>query len=682
MKQSAYLQMCRDEVKRSKKWRSTEGYEDEWKRYIDLYQGRQYQSDSPNDQLIVNLIFSTINVMAPAVAVNNPRFVVNARRPDKAPQAVVTEEVLNYLWRAHRYQDEFRLAILDWLIAGHGWIKCGYKFTKPPVEKKTDSAGEVGDPDEGSSYGIDDRDPVDGNVESEMYVYDDRPFLERISLYDMFVDPDARHPKEMCWIAQRTWRSVQDVAVDERYSPAARKKVSSKGWSRWSGTEGDQDARDDQPDHGPRSFCEIIEYYDIKRRTVCTFALDSDDAGNESGFLIKPHPMPYAMGHPFEMLRNYEVSDHFYPIGDVCQIESLQLELNQTRTQMMNHRKRFQRKWVYERDAFDREGVAALESDVDNTMIPVLSDGDPSRVIAPLPAVITPTDFYDQSGLITNDIDRVSGVSDYQRGSAQTSVKRTATEAAMIQDAANARAQDRLAKVESTLARLGERIIGLMQQYLTGDQVARIVTMPGKAWVNYDADYIQGEFDFDVAAGSTEPMNETFRRQSALQLVDASMPFLEMGVANPMTLYMHILQKGFGIKDAGPFINQPEPPQAEGMEQAGVPPEEQGAPPPEGEMPPEGEGQPMPPEQGMPPIPQGMPPEMVQGAPPMPPEMMAMLQQMQQGQMPPEMGMGGPPPMPPQGMPMDLTAPVPPEPALEEMDPALLMQILGSSAPY
>lgn len=661
--------MCRDEVRRSKKWRSTEGYEDDWKRYIDMYRGKQYQDTSTNDQLMVNLVFSTINVMAPAVAVNNPRFVVNARRPDKAPQAVITEEVLNYLWQVHRYQDEFRLAVLDWLITGHGWLKVGYKFTKPPVEKKADSL-DVGDPEEGAGYGIDDRDPVDGNVESEMYVYDDRPFLERISLYDMFVDPDARHPKEMCWIAQRTWRPIQDVQVDSRYLPAARKKVSAKSWSRWSSSEGDQDARDDQPDHGPKSFCEIIEFYDIKRRTVCTFALDSDDTGNESGFLIKPAPMPYAMGHPFEMLRNYEVSDHFYPLGDVCQIESLQLELNQTRTQMMNHRKRFQRKWLYEKDAFDREGVEALEADVDNTMIPVLSDGDPSRVVAALPAVITPTDFYDQSGLITNDIDRVSGVSDYQRGSSQSSIKRTATEAAMIQDAANARAQDRLAKIESTLARLGERIIGLMQQYLTGDQVARIVTMPGRLWVNYDPDFIQGEFDYDVAAGSTEPMNETFRRQSALQLVDASMPFLEMGVANPMTLYMHVLQKGFGVKDAGPFLNQQAPPQMPGMEQAGVPPEQQapaGGPPPEG-MPPQGAppgGGPPPPE-GMPP---GMPPDMVQAGAPMSPEMMQ-----------------GAPPMPPemQGAPqqmMDLTAPPSRDMPLQDIDPALLMQIMGSSSP-
>jgi len=32
------------------------------------------------------------------------------------------------------------------------------------------------------------------------------------------------------------------------------------------------------------------------------------------------------------------------------------------------------------------------------------------------------------------------------------------------------------------------------------------------------------------------------------------MPFLQMGVANPVTLYMHVLQKGFGVKDASMFI--------------------------------------------------------------------------------------------------------------------------------
>jgi hypothetical protein len=154
-----------------------------------------------------------------------------------------------------------------------------------------------------------------------------------------------------------------------------------------------------------------------------------------------------------------------------------------------------------------------------------------------------------------------------------------------------------LAKIEGNLARLGERVIGLMQQYLTGDQVARIVTMPGKAWVNYDPEYIQGEFDYEVAAGSTEPQNETFRRQSALQLVDATMPFLQSGVANPQALLMQVLQKGFGIKDVGNFINQPQAPQvdpATGQPQGVLP----GGPQPAAPGPPS----------GPPTGPQGMPP--------------------------------------------------------------------------
>ena len=45
----------------------------------------------------------------------------------------------------------------------------------------------------------------------------------------------------------------------------------------------------------------------------------------------------------------------------------------------------------------------------------------------PMPTQITPPEFFEQSMQISNDLDRVSGVTDYQRG-AQTAIKRTATE--------------------------------------------------------------------------------------------------------------------------------------------------------------------------------------------------------------------------------------------------------------
>jgi len=257
------------------------------------------------------------------------------------------------------------------------------------------------------------------------------------------------------------------------------------------------------------------------------------------------------------MLRNYEVPDNFYPMGELESIESLQLELNETRNQMLNHRKRFARKWIYSKDMFDEDGVRALESDVDNTMIPIMGDVNPANFIAPLPSIGTPPDFYNQSQMIEEDINTVSGVSDYMRGQPESAIRRTATEAAMIQDAANSRARDKLAKVESFLADCGERIVQLMQEFLTGEHVARITSVAGRAWVNYDADYLQGEFDFEVEGGSTEPRNEAFRRQSALQLVDAMAPFISIGVINPSGLARYVLQYGFGIKDTSSLLNGP-----------------------------------------------------------------------------------------------------------------------------
>ena len=634
MTQGELLRFYQNELKRSKNWRSSStcNYDDEWKRYVQLYQGRYIDGDPSTDQLVVNMIFATVNVMLPSVAINYPRFVVNARNPESAATAIITEEVLNWLWRAYDYQRDFRLACVDWIVAGHGWIKCGYKQTKPPEPKPADSTEGNNIATDGGDEGIDDRDDVPGNVESEMLQWDeDRPFIERISIFDMFVDPDARHPKEMRWIAQRTWRPMQDVQVDSRYSPTARRKVSGSSWSRWD-AESAEDARegDEKPDPGAISFCEVIEFYDLKRYTVSTFACDSTEQEEKPGFLIKPAKMPYAFGHPFVMLRNYEVPDHFYPLGDVCQIESLQLELNETRTQMFNYRKKFRRAWVYARDRFDNDGVKALESDRDNVMIPVQGDSNPSDSIAPVPVVITPPEFFDQSAMIANDLDRVSGVSDYQRGAPQQQIKRTATEAAMIQDSANSRAQDRLAKIEGVLAEVAERIVGLMQQFTTGDQVARVVTMPVKAWVNFDADRVRGKFDYEVQGGSTEPRNETFRRQSAMQIVDAMTPFMQAGVVNMPALAQELLQKGFGVKDAGRFIQQPPPPAPPpgGPEGAAPPPGmEQGAPPPQGmpeQLTPEMLAQMMAAGQGGPPV--GPPAEQL------PPEMMA------------AMGNGAPPP--------------------------------------
>jgi hypothetical protein len=109
---------------------------------------------------------------------------------------------------------------------------------------------------------------------------------------------------------------------------------------------------------------------------------------------------------------------------------------------------------------------------------------------------------------------------------------------------------------------------------------------------------------------------------------------------------MHVLQKGFGVKDASPFIMQQGPtPQAPGMQQIGGPPpgqEQQGPPPDQGQ--------------------DQMPPDQMAGGPPgLPP---------------------GGPPQAPQGPPPDaknLTPPQQPPGPMGDIPPEMLMAMLGSN---
>lgn len=535
------LARYRRRIEAARTYRQKEDYDGTWKRLIDIYRGKQVSHLSQEDRIIVNIAFSTVNVIAPSVAVNYPKIAVNARKPDDAPKAIITEAIVNYWWKHFEVRPEFRRAVKDFLIVGHGWLKVGYRYIEQERIDSDDDASEVREGEGGEALS----DPSTPTV----VVTEDRPFVERVSPFDVFVDPDATSEQDMTWIAQRVRRTLVEAKSDQRYSATARSRLTATSWREdddWSGEEKD-------PNDPNAGYVEIWEFYDLKRGTISVFA-----QGGEL-FLVKPKPMPYPFGHPFVMIRNYDVPEYFYPMGDLEAIEPLQLELNATRTQMMNHRKKYARKYLYNEDAFDDDGRNALQSDRDNEMVPVKSSVPLNEAVIPLKAEITPAEFYNQSQLIRDDIQTITAVSEYQQGG-MPEIRRTATEASIIQDAANARAADKLAIIEQSIARVAERLIQLAQTFLDGEQVARVIGNEGAPlWVTFDADYIQGEFDYEVEAGSTAPANESFRRQSALQMMDAMAPFMQMGVVDPAKLAAHVLQTGFGIKNPQQFLLAPVP---------------------------------------------------------------------------------------------------------------------------
>ena len=58
-----------------------------------------------------------------------------------------------------------------------------------------------------------------------MMIVEDQPFVERISPFDMFVDPEATCLEDANWIAQRIVRPLEEAKKDKRYKASARKKL-------------------------------------------------------------------------------------------------------------------------------------------------------------------------------------------------------------------------------------------------------------------------------------------------------------------------------------------------------------------------------------------------------------------------------------------------------------------------
>jgi len=525
-----YLKKIRGSIESSRKWRKQDGYDATWTRMKDLYRGRHFDDYINQDQMLVNIAFSTVNVISPTISVNYPKITVSAVASANAGNAVIAEAVVNYWWRRGDVRSEFRRAVKDVLVAGHGWIKVGYRFVEE--SKVADDELDVTDPVSG------------GEGHTEMTIREDAPFAERVSVHDIFVDPDATTLKDAKWVAQRIRRPIEEVKKDERYNKVVRAKVLVAATSKYSDDPSRKKIKDKEI-----GYAEIWEYYDIRKGTMSIFSESGD------GFLVEPTKMPYSFGQPFVMIRNYDIPDMFYPMGDLESIEPLQRELNETRSQMMNHRKKFSRKYLYKEGSFDTLGRNALESDEDNVMVPVISDEPLLNVVTAFPAIINPPEFYNQSSMIIGDIDRISGVSDFQRGTSD--IRRTATESSLLQDAANARTSDKLSVIEQAIAEVGRRMMQLAQQYMTGEAVARVTGKDGEPmWVTYDRDWLQGDFDFEVAAGSTQPHNESFKRQSALQMMDTMAPFLQMGVIDAAKLAAYLLQFGFGVKNPDEFMMQ------------------------------------------------------------------------------------------------------------------------------
>jgi len=564
--QAELLSYYGQELERSKEWRETEGYDDCWTDMVDLYRGESIfptAGRSSEDRIAINQAFSTINVIYPAISVSRPEIAVAANQPDLETRAVFVQAMINHQWERYRMQEPFRRAVKDSLIVGHGWCKMLWSYEETEKELteeefalrfQTALVDEQALAEEEEREPISDEDLARQIIGAARETITDRPVMERISPHDMFVNPEATSLEDARWVAQRIVRHIDDVKTDPAYSRKARDNAM-PGL-----TLADPHYARHQENYESNELVEVFEFYDLARQTMCTFTAGAAE------YLIRPRKMPYAFGHPFEMIRNYEVPDHFYPMGDLEMIAPLVKELSKTRSEMMNHRARYARKYLARKAAISQSDLTKIASKRDGEVIFVEDDSVPlGDVIQPVNQIGMDPGLYNWSQAIENDIQDISGITEFMRGGGGQ-IRRTATEASLLQDAANVRTAEKLDRVETFIANLATKLLQINQQYVTGQQAAKVIGRDGaNLWVPYTREDIKGQYDFRVEAGSTVPKNETFRRQSALGMLQALGPFIQTGQVNVQELLRVVLRDGFAIKNPEKFLQEQQPQQPQGM---------------------------------------------------------------------------------------------------------------------
>lgn len=529
-------------------WRQSE------KQYLGEHWDGNAVQDSSADLITVNMSFSTVMTIVPFVTGEEPSFIVEPftqGAPTMLRNARLQQAWLNRIWRNKQVgaQEALSDAAIDWLVLGDGILKASYQI------RSTLEAG---------------GDPTQDNTVADL-------FVDRVSPWDFWIEPTAPSFAQARWVCHRVVATKDEVESDPRYRNTKNISYQSHPYDH-----DDQRVRQQEGENVSEArWANLYEFYDTAEKVMVTF-VDGSDV-----------PLRWVEGivPPFVQLANYPIPNSPYHFGELEQIWSLQQELNKTRSQMATHRRRNTAKVFIKKDALNEEAKQALQSPIVGEFVPVDGDQPLDDLIKAASFPNLSADTYNVSEIHRQDILEITGVSEYQRG-VLPNVRRTATEASIIEGASNAKTRFKLRQVERAARGIGILLLAFakeifplttedeMRLFITGSDADGIIRADpdlapdevGQSDVGgvLTPDVFEGEYQVDVEVGSTELRSPTVReqkfREMALALIQVAATLQQLGIQLNLRKPLELWFEAAGVADVeGMFGNL--------GEGGGVPPE-------------------------------------------------------------------------------------------------------------
>lgn len=464
----------------------------------DYYEGRTNPGLPPDEWINVNKIYSHLQAQLPMLYSIDPYFYVKLKKshvPDATKIAEfeakgkIRQAMLNYLKGELRLKENARMGILD----------AHFEYGVLKVRRASESKEH---PHAGEPVLSDENEPLTGEDGQPLVYPDAVPVNERYELCrvhpkDFLVDEDAG-PLESSWrwCAQRVTMTRKEALADKRFNKKAVKSIIPKGKAEES--RGivervlDKFKREDED-----TLIEFWEVYDLHKRETLTVADDADD------LLVEPRPCPPGIEkHPFAVLRFTLRDDSPYPIPPVFNALDPQREYSLSRSRLLTHRKRFNRKYEVNVNMLEsEEELSKLESGDDGTIIRVQARG----AVEPIKDAPLDQQNLQELMLLNNDMTEIFGTPASARGVADSD---SATEASILDKRLEVREGDRLSMVVDWVLETAKKLDQLVQYHIDADEAIKITGPQGEFWQVVRArDYeeISGEFEYAVNLGASQP---------------------------------------------------------------------------------------------------------------------------------------------------------------------------------
>jgi len=520
-----------EKIRRAKKVREN------WKKQFkvelckEFFEGRQnIYGYAEAEWITINKIYSHLKAQIPSLYPTDPYFYVKLKRsfsPNPMNIALweqrgkIRAAMLNYLKGETKLKDNAKLAIQDAFFQ-YGVIKTKYQADL----KKNPNYGEYVTEDETVLLGEDGA-PM---LEPEHIPVNERYEVMRIHPDDFLVDEDAG-PLESSWkwIAQRVETTLDEAKNDKRFSKAAVNTISDASGSE---DQENQDRKKRKKGDELGNTDPFSSNYNKKKPNKCIVYWEVYDIKEKRWFIIaegaklpllKPDDYPPGIDeHCFSILRFTLRDDSFYPIPPLTQGLDPAKEYNMARSQVMTHRKRFNRKYL------------ALDQAVEDTELSKLENGDDGTVIkakvldAVKPIQDAPLDQqrYIELNFLNNDmIELLGGASDESRGIAGAD---SATQASILDNRLEIRQSDEKSMVMDFVTNIARRLDMLVQANIDRETAIFVTGPQGEMWqLVRETDYekIDGEYEYSVNVGATIPQLPQMERASFMAFLQVMAGF-------------------------------------------------------------------------------------------------------------------------------------------------------------